>query len=282
VSRAAERLVELTADDGQILRGVLHDPPGGTDLPPVIMFSGWGGTRYGPNGMLVEAARRLAADGRRVLRVDFRGRGDSDGAVDEHDLRAHIVDGAAMVRWSRDHLADVPPVLLGICSGGEVAVGCLFDGVDVDSVCLWSAPVFAAQATDERISAKRAGYLREYLRKLFRPETWRKLFAGEVRFDIIRRVLGRAGVHEKKEDEPEELSDESVYPARCGAALMIYGTADPIAEEAIAAYEGLFGRTSCPVELHRIEGANHGFYALEWKHRVIDLTLEWLGRRSHS
>ncbi len=275
----SERFIEFVGESGGVLRGILHEPVEARDLPPVIMFSGWGGTRYGPNRILLEAARDLATDGRAVLRVDFRGRGDSDGSVDEHDLRSHIIDGRTMVAWSRRNLADRPPVLLGICSGGEVAVGCLFDGLDVDSVCLWSAPVFAAQATTERVATKRASYLREYGRKLFRGETWRKLIAGEVRFDIIRRVLGKAGVHVKSEDEPAELSAQSDFPARCEAALLIYGTADPIAAEAIQAYQALFSRAGCSTELRHIEGANHGFYALDWKREVIESTRGWLAGR---
>ncbi len=275
-----EHIVELTGEGGATIRGILHLPAAPRVLPPVVMFSGWGGTRYGPNRILVETARLLACDGRPVLRADFRGRGDSDGAVEDHDLRTHITDGTTMVRWTRSHVVDLPPVLLGICSGGEVAVGCLFEAVDVDSVCLWSAPIFAAQATGDRVSAKRALYLKEYGRKLLRAETWRRLVAGEVRFDLVKRVLTEAGVHQKAGAEPEELSHHTSYPARCGAALMVYGTADPIAEEAIEAYEGLFGRAGCCTEVHRIRGANHGFYGLDWKREVIGITRNWLGSRA--
>ena len=68
----SERFIEFVGESGGVLRGILHEPVEARDLPPVIMFSGWGGTRYGPNRILLEAARDLATDGRAVLRVDFR------------------------------------------------------------------------------------------------------------------------------------------------------------------------------------------------------------------
>ncbi len=92
-------------------------------------------------------------------------------------------------------------------------------------------PVAIDLKTARRVAAKRAAYLREYAAKVFRLGTWRKLFAGEVRFDIIRRVLARAGVHEKKESEPQEVSEDATFLAPCGRALLIYGTADPIADD---------------------------------------------------
>jgi pimeloyl-ACP methyl ester carboxylesterase len=264
-----------------VLRGIVHRPAGEPVGPPVLLLSGWGGTRYGPNGILVEAARALAADGFACLRVDFRGRGDSDGAVGEHDLSCHIEDAATIAEWCRAEVDPRPPYLLGICSGGEVAVGALFAGVDAAGVCLWSAPVFAAEGTRERRATKRAAYLGEYARKLLRRETWRKLFGGEIRFDLIRRVLGRAGVHEKTGNEPEELIEGARFGARCEGALLVYGGADPVAEEACPFYLDLFGRAGCPLSSHTIDGANHGFYALGWKHEAIAVTREWLvGRHS--
>jgi len=273
-----EEYAEFALGDA-VLRGIVHRPEYVT-APPVLLFSGWGGTRYGPNGILVEAARLFAEDGRIAVRFDFRGRGDSDGAVGAHDLACHIEDARAIADWTRERVDERDPVLLGICSGGEVVVGALFAGVDASAVCLWSAPVFAAEGTAERKARKRAGYLKAYGAKLFRAETWRKLAAGEVRVDIVRRGLRGAGTHEKKDSEPEELSGEATFEARCGAALLVYGGADPIAGEALPAYRGLFERAGCGSSEHTVPGANHGFYALPWKREVIEVTRSWLAERA--
>ncbi len=278
ITSQREEYVEFTIG-GAALRGVVHRPER-VAASPVLLFSGWGGTRYGPNGILVEAARRLAEEGRPAVRFDFRGRGDSDGAVGAHDLACHIEDAQAIAEWTRANVDERDPVLLGICSGGEVVVGALFAGVNASAACLWSAPVFAAEGTAERKARKRAGYLKAYGAKLFRPETWRKLLAGEVRFDIIGRVLRGAGTHDKAADEPEELSAEAAFTARCGGALLVYGSADPIAEEALPAYTALFDRVGCGSTRYTIEGANHGFYALPWKREVIEVTRSWLAERA--
>lgn len=272
---AHEEYIEI-ASRGLTLRGIVHHPPAAAVGPPVVLFSGWGGTRYGPNALLVEAARVLAEEGFPCVRLDFRGRGDSDGAVSDHDLRCHIEDAGAIAAWSRASLDPRPPYLAGICSGGEVAVGALFAGVDAAGVCLWSAPVFAAEATAQRKARKRSAYLREYARKLLRAETWRKLLGGEVRFDIIRRVLRGAGVHEKRGEEPVELGRQGAFRAHVGSALLVYGGADPVAAEAQPAYETLFRKAGAEVATHTIAGANHGFYALPWKREVIEVTRTWL------
>lgn len=275
---AVERVAEF-AFRAMLLRGIVHEPSVASGLPPVLLFSGWGGTRYGPNAILVEAARALAEDGFPCARFDFRGRGESDGAVSEHDLASHIEDAAAIAEWVRAELGPQPPILLGICSGGEVAIGALFGGLDASAVCLWSAPIFAAEATEERRAAKRAGYVREYARKALRPETWRKLVAGQVRFDLVRKVLRGAGVHEKRADEPPQVAQGALFRADCGAALLVYGTADPVAEEARPFYEALFARSGTPTAIHLVEGANHGFYGLGWKAEVIAATRAWLRER---
>jgi len=166
--------------------------------------------------------------------------------------------------------------LIGICSGGEVAVGAMHDGLRVDAAALWSSPVFSAEGTTARKAKKSLSYVIEYVRKALRPETWRKLIGGRIRFGIIKRVLFGGGTHEKSEGERAELTREDTLAGGCSGMLLIYGTADPIAEEAIALYTELFTRSGAEVELHSIEGANHGFYSGPWHEEVVERTTTWL------
>ncbi len=265
---------------GMTIRGILHEPDGGGRGADVILFHGWGGYRVGQNGLLVQAARRFCREGFRVLRFDFRGRGESDGRVEEHDLNSMIEDAKAALEHVRQKLGAKRVFAGGICSGGEVAVGTLYDGEQWDGVMLWSAPVFSAEATAARKLRKSLSYLGAYVRKLFLRETWAKLFAGRIRFDIIRRVLLGGSVHEKKEGERAEMSRSDVLPGRCPHVLLIYGTADPIANEAIDAYTELFTRSGAKVKLHRVQGANHGFYGYRWQQEVIAESARWLVERT--
>lgn len=260
---------------GLTLRGIVEWSEAPT-TDGVLLLHGWGGYRVGPHGILRAAAEELTDQGLACLRFDFRGRGDSDGDVREHDLNSQIEDAKVAAQYMQETHGCERIYLIGICSGGEVAVGAMHDGLRVAGAALWSAPVFSAEATAGRKIRKSASYLGGYVRKVFRPATWRKLLAGRVRFDIIKRVLLGGGTHEKKEGERAEIAPDEALAGGADSVLLVYGTADPIAAEAIERYTGLFSRSGSAVRLERIEGANHGFYSGPWSRRVVELTAEWL------
>jgi len=262
--------------NGLTVRGVLHRPETGAPRAGVLLLHGWGGTRSGPHRILHSAGERLAEKGFASLRFDFRGRGDSDGGVLDHDLNSMIEDAKRAADYARAELELRTLYLVGICSGGEVAVGAMHDGLRVAGAALWSAPVFSAEATLSRRARKSASYLRDYAAKLFRPETWRKLISGRIRFGVIRRVLLGGSVHQKGESERKELSSSEELRGGADSVLLLYGTADPIADEAIDRYTALFGRSGARVSLHRIAGANHGFYSWAWHQEVVERTVAWI------
>jgi uncharacterized protein len=271
-------IVELHRD-GKTLRGILEGPADATGAPGVLLLPGWGGVRTGPHGILRSAAERLAGEGYLCLRFDFLGRGDSDGAVSDHDLSSQIEDAKVAAGYLREVRGCPRLALIGICSGGEVAVGSLYDGLRADAVALWSSPVFSADATFGRRAKKSASYLTSYIVKALRPSTWAKLFAGRVRFGIIKRVLLGGSTHQKKEGERAEIKAGETLAGGADHCLLLYGTADPIAEEAIERYTGLFERSGADVTLRRIEGANHGFYSGPWHAEVVARTAAWLTER---
>jgi hypothetical protein len=55
--------------------------------------------------------------------------------------------------------------------------------------------------------------------------------------------------------------------------LLVYGTADPTTEEALAWYREQAKQTP---DVQLIEGANHSYYGVGWEREVIDTTREWL------
>ncbi|MEO6906436.1 MAG: hypothetical protein ABI210_00965, partial [Abditibacteriaceae bacterium] len=57
--------------------------------------------------------------------------------------------------------------------------------------------------------------------------------------------------------------------------LMIFGSADPTAAEALKWYQNQFSK-DCAVEKKWIEGANHSYYGLAWEQEVIEKGREWL------
>ena len=83
------------ASEGSILYGVVHDP-GSTAKRGVLMVAAGVAYRVGPHRQFLLLARDWAADGIPVMRFDYQGQGDSEGAgafnFDSlmHDIRSAI------------------------------------------------------------------------------------------------------------------------------------------------------------------------------------------------
>lgn len=267
------------------LFGVLHQPDGGTVERAVVFLHGWSGYRTGPHQMFVRAARRWEREGMASLRFDFRGRGDSEGVMEHATLSTMAEDTAAAVAWLVEQTGVERVTLLGICSGSEVAFGAATAHPAIDSLALWSAPIFAAEASVEREIKKKTFYLREYGRKLFRATTWRKLFTGALQPKTIARVLlGKSGGNVEGGQPgqlPQGFRQKTLerFKQFRGNVLLIYGTNDPVTNEALAWYTERCRENGIESVVHLVEGANHSYYSLAWEREVIDKTAEWMRER---
>jgi alpha-beta hydrolase superfamily lysophospholipase len=233
--------------------------------------------------MLTRAARGYAAAGYAVLRFDFAGRGDSDGDATLATLATMVRDSDTALDWCRKR-SDAPLILVGLCSGCEIAVA----GVqpNLAACVLWSAPVFAALPSEKRKAAKRGENLKAYARKLLRPATWKKILTGQVNTQAVgQAVAGGGGAAHKnvESNEPGQLppgfrrASMERWQGYRGPIFQVYGTADPITEEAVGWYREHSG--SKP-EVHLVPGANHSYYNLEWEREVFEATWEWLERKA--
>ncbi|MCS7254340.1 MAG: alpha/beta fold hydrolase [Armatimonadota bacterium] len=290
------------------LKGILNAPGKHRDTC-ILFLHGWSGNRSGPHHMFSKLARRLARNGCASLRFDFRGRGESSGELYEGTLLTMIEDARCAIDWLSENLAIKWCVTIGICSGGEVAIGCAVHP-RVRGCVLWSAPIFAGLKARSREARKRWSYFTEYLRKLFRPTTWRKLFSGQIQFGIIMRVLfGKVGDVPKsdkssKGESEGKLPTAQAHPVKGDGfapnevlqrereqlekllrefegqyskpTLMVYGTGDPEAKPAIEWYGRIFDERKAPYNIHLVRGANHSFYSFVWEQEVLDVTEQWL------
>lgn len=270
----AERPVEFAVGTARV-HGILHEPSGRENGPSVIFLHGWAGSRIGPHRMFVHMARRLAARGCACLRFDFRGRGDSDGATSRASIRAMIRDGAAAVDFMVARHPGREVVLLGICSGGKVAVGIASSETRVSGLALWSAEPMGPMRDAAGKARKSAGALRAYAAKLCRAETWRKLLTFRVNLRLVRKAVTAGELASRS-----ELADESrwlrLWRSYRGRVLLVYGTNDPETPAARGGFTSLCREAGIPFELHEIEGANHSFYGLEWERQVLDATEAWI------
>ena len=271
-----ERPVAFESDERLI--GVLHEPEGDAKGMGVVFIHGWAGYRGGPHRMFVETARRLCEAGYHALRFDLRGRGDSAGEVADTDLDGMIEDARAARRFLLEQDGVERTAWLGICSGGNVALGAASLDKDVDGLILWSTPLFAPYKKASQEVARRGIFLAEYARKLFRRETWAKLLRGRIRFGIIGRVLLGSRKPMGGERDPKDSRRDIMQDLRgfSGRALFVYGSKDDEAVGAPEFYQRFCAEHGIPAAFHTVEGANHSYYSVAWTDEVIGQTLAWL------
>ncbi len=266
---------------GTPLTALLYEPAQGTVERLVVLLHGWSGYRIGPGRLLTEAARELARSGYAALSFDFRGRGDSAGDVAETTLQTMIADAVAIVPAALEATGAATATLLGLCSGSEVAVGAGLSDSRIDSLVLWSAPIFGGELTLERRARRGRTAALGYLRKVFRAETWAKLVGGRLNWKLIRRALsgGRsteAAAAEAAGGKPDPAAQMRAFDAFAGRMLLVYGTGDPEAPPSREFYLPILERAGIAHGLVEIEGANHNFYALGWKRELMEATIAWL------
>ena len=264
---------------GAMLRGILGRPETPRGIA-AILIHGWSGYRIGPQRLLVHAGRLLNHRGVATLRFDLRGRGESDGEIDAACLDGMIDDARAALEFLIGRTSPDRVAAIGICSGGNVAIGAATLDPRVDRLALWSTLPFIPQKRAADQMRRKAGYSVEYFRKLFRRETWRKLLRGAINFGMIRRVLfGKGDL--KKNDEGRNPKDSSrdimaAFAQYRGEALFAYGGNDPEAPGAREVYESFCRARGIPSEFVIVEGANHNFYSERWRQELLESTANWL------
>lgn len=252
--------------------------PGGSQA--ILILPGWGGTRYGPQRILVQAAETFAGAGFTTLRLDFYGRGDSPGSPSAATLDSMIADTLSAVDWLRHEHHITCFNFVGLCSGGNVALGTAsLLPADVDHVICWSLLPFmehknqaAHQGTD------RTSHFRHLLAKALRPDSWRKLFRGEANVQGAMKVLARdkegdAGERQRKTSQRDILAD---LTAMRGTLHLLYGSRDPEAAGSQAFFTDWCREHRISVDVHVIAGAPHNYYTAHWTQQVIEQSAAWL------
>lgn len=242
----------------------------------------------GSNRLYVALARRWAALGHVVLRMDIAGIGDSrprpgepenivytDGAV------ADVAEGIAFLRRQKDV---VEVHALGLCSGGYHAFKAAVGDVRLDGVVLinpltfFYKPGMPLEAAPHLVT----GEATRYTKRLHDLEAWKKLFRGEVHVkaaanvfarrlgnivrDRARDVARRAGVR-----VADDLAFELQSVAKKKVALrFLFAAGDPgqtlLASQGGATVKKLAKRRQLGIDV--IEGPDHTFTPL-WSHPLF-------------
>ena len=264
-------------NEGSKLFGLLHQPDGAAPKMGAVLLHGWSSCRMGPHRILVETARHLAGLGVAALRFDHRGRGDSEGDDAAADLDGMISDALAAADFLRERAGVRDLAMIGICSGGNVAIGAAALRDDVSRIVAWSTLPFQPHRSRALDVKKTSHFAAESVKKIFRPETWRKLATGAVNFRMIGRALFGHYVRTDPEGRNPKDSARDImadFAKFRGRVRFIYGGADPEAAAARAHYEAFCREHGLAADYLFIEGANHNYYSLDWKRQVIEKTAE--------
>lgn len=264
----------------QKLYGILHEPEGENKPVGLVFLHGWGTYRIGPHRFFVDAAREFAKSGFSCLRFDFRGRGESEGNVSDTTLPDMIDDAHRAVEEMLKQQSISQVILLGLCSGGEVAVGAAAENPKVNGVALLSTPLLGRQTAVKDDVRKTANYAKTYWQKLFLAESWKKIFSFRVNYKAIFRILFGHYGNAPKQDGDKLSKEAELIKKFCdfkGKSLFIYGENDPEAKGAEKAYRNVCTKHESAV-FKIIQGANHNFYSVAWKEEVIKQIGEWLGK----
>ncbi len=244
----------------------------------VIFLPGWSGTRYGPQRILLQAAEACAKQGLTTLRLDYGGRGDSS-EVNEVTLDGMISDAMAAITWLREKYKVQQISLVGLCSGGNVALGVASLDENITNVICWSLlPFMEDKQKATHQGTPRQAILAQYLRKIFTLQTWRKLFSGELNVKGAQDSLvkDKEGDQEEQQHKTSKRLIMSALVGYCGKVFLIYGSRDPEAIGARSFYTTWFKQHKIEVVAHTVEDAPHNFYTAGWTAAVIRQTVHWL------
>jgi alpha-beta hydrolase superfamily lysophospholipase len=283
-----ERPLLLGADQERLFT-LLAEPAGeGAGDLCMVLFNAGAIYNIGPNRMWVEAARRWAAAGVSVARVDLAALGDSDGD------RGTSTDLAALYASARlDEVASVLDALQAQGAGSRFILGGLCSGA------YWS---FHAAVRDPRVAGvvllnPRALYwtpdldrMRELRAGLHGTKIWRRVARGEASprrvlallrwlpklpLLAVRRIVGGRRGAQHGGGELERALD--TLRERGKLVQLAFSAEEPLQEE--LEREGLLGRIGRwpNVALASLPGSDHTLHTVEAQraaHEVIDRAVE--------
>jgi dienelactone hydrolase len=171
--------------------GILSEP---LDAPSaglaLVLVNAGAVRRIGPNRMWVEAARRWAARGVPVLRLDIEGLGDSDGDgtryVETPQLYAPSLARQVVMAIDELERREVATrfVVSGLCAGASWSFHAALEDPRVSAAVMINLWAFF---WDEALPAERDAQL---IRRLVRPRYWLRVLRGDVG---VRRALRSIG-----------------------------------------------------------------------------------------
>jgi pimeloyl-ACP methyl ester carboxylesterase len=280
------------------LFGILANPPGDSAdrrRPAIIMTSAGAIHRIGPHRIYVALARRWAALGFRVLRLDLSGIGDSPAAPGCEENVTHPRDGVDDVTEAMDALGEKTGagtfVLFGHSSGGDFAFQAAMRDARVCGVLMLNPKTFGVNDPRAIETYKNARY---YQQSILRAASWKKALRGEVDLrraaslvlpkfvDMARRrartLLGPRSEDARQRDVPSGLRD---LAERGVDTFLLASEKDP-GVDFLDVRQGRAMRELADVRgfrRHDFLGMDHSFTSLYAQERLSEVLTEHLSAR---
>ena len=283
-----ERVCQFECGDSQLI-GVLSLPQGAPRATGVVIVVGGDQVRTGSHRQFTLLARHLSACGYAVLRFDWRGMGDSEGAVQPFDARGDELTAAIGSLF--DALPGMRQVVLwGLCDGASAALLQVAHDRRVAGLALLNPWV-----GDARLQAKAT--LRLYYRKrILEPAFWAKLGSGQFQIGRALRGLGAQLAQAwRAAPRPAEVPAQgrqaqgapiermlAAWQGFTGPVLVLLSGADLTAQgfkelaRASKAWRTQLQRAT--VTCHELPEADHTCSRPDWHHALEDLSAAWLKR----
>lgn len=267
---------------GESLLGILAKPE---SSKPVGVLVAVGGPQYrvGSHRQFVLLARALAEAGYPVFRFDYRGMGDSTGAM--RSFESVNADFAAAIDAFRQSCPGIEKIILwGLCDAASASL--LYWDATHDQ-CVGGMVLLNPWARSEATLAK-TRIKHYYGQRLVQVEFWRKLLSGKL--GITRALRGFADSLIRAGQTTSNNDDDSVLPFQQrmmraldlfpGPSLLILSADDYTAKEFLESCQGdvLAQRALAGPMLTRLDlvAADHTFSSRELRQRVEAETLAWL------
>lgn len=302
-------IVETPVKIAPDLFGIVCEPeqPTTPERPTLVLLNGGAAYRIGPGRMNVEAARRLATQGFRTIRLDLSGLGDSvtGETVPDNDSYASTAfrDVAMTIEWIQERFGVAEVVVMGLCSGAYMAfqsAAQLPHRALVESILINPLTYFWCDGMTLETAATRE-LIREhyYLSSAFQPAKWWKLITGQSKIGLggAARMVARRLLPKRRTRTPrpsptgadgfghpvsEDLGRDLKRATRSERHLaMIFATSDP-GYSILTAQAGRQARrlqSAGQLDVSFVDDADHTFSRRAARERLIETLVEHVEHR---